>query len=105
MKHYAFDIMILVLMFLFVNSIQTYFHESIHSEICEGFGGTAATKYSFLMQGGQTICTTKEGMQYHIINDIVSYTASILVMTAFMGLVFLAIIFEKKRIIDIRKGH
>jgi len=101
MKHYFFDILILITMFLFINSIQTYFHESIHAEICENFGGIATHKYSILMQGGETSCTTREGGSYHIINDIVSYTASVLVMTAFMGLVFIAIVFEKKRII----GH
>ncbi len=101
MKHYVFDILILIMMFLFINSIQTYFHESIHVEICESFGGTAVTKYSLLMQGGETSCTTKEGGKYHIINDIVSYSASVIVMTAFMGLVFIAIVFEKKRIL----GH
>lgn len=100
MKHYVFDIIILVLMFLFVNSAQTYFHESIHKEICESFGGTAATKYSVLMQGGQTSCTTKEGKEYHIINDIVSYTASVIVITIFMGLIFMALAFAKKRILN-----
>ncbi|MBU4246708.1 hypothetical protein L6303_06995 [archaeon] len=100
MKHYIFDIIVLIIMFLFVNSIQTYFHESIHAEICESFGGAAEIKYSFFMQGGETTCTTKEGSAYHIINDIVSYTASILVITAFMGLVFIAIVFEKKRILS-----
>lgn len=99
MKHYVFDIIILVLMFLFVNSIQTYFHESIHAEICESFGGVAEITYSFFMQGGQTACTIKEGGTHHIINDIISYTASILVMAVFMGLVFMAIVFEKKRIL------
>lgn len=98
MKHYVFDIIILILMFLFVNSLQTYFHESVHAEICNDFGGTAATKYSLLMQGGTTSCTTNEGNAYHIINDIVSYTASTIVITIFMGLVFFAIVFEKKRI-------
>lgn len=98
MKHYVFDILILITMFLFINSIQTYFHESIHTEICESFGGTASTDYSILMQGGKTVCTTNDGSKYHIINDIVSYTASVLVITAFMGLVFIAIVFEKKRI-------
>ncbi len=100
MKHYLFDIILLIIMFLFVNGLQTYFHESIHAQICESFGGSANIKYSILMQGGATTCTTNEGQQYHIINDIVSYTASIIVITIFMGLVFLSILFAKKRILS-----
>ena len=99
MKHYIFDIIILLMMFLFVNSIQTYFHESIHSQICESYGGTAHTSYSILMQGGKTECTTSGGWNYHILNDIVSYSASVIVITIFMGLVFITIVFEKKRIL------
>ncbi|VVB59161.1 Uncharacterised protein [uncultured archaeon] len=100
MKHYFFDIVLLIIMFLFVNGLHTYFHESIHAHICESFGGSATTKYSVLMQGGSTSCTTNEGRQYHIINDIVSYTASIIVITIFMGMVFLSILFAKKRILN-----
>ena len=87
-------------MFMFINSTHTYFHESIHQEICDNFGGISSVEYSFLMQGGITKCTTEEGAIYHTINDIVSYSASILVLTIFMCLICVAAFIEKQSILN-----
>ena len=95
MKNYIYDVLIILTIFLFINGTQTYFHESLHSEICTKFGGHSLIEYSFLMQGGITQCTTEEGAGYHIINDIVSYTTSILIITIFMFIIFLTMILEK----------
>ena len=96
MKHYLSEILIILFMFMLINATHTYFHESIDADICENFGGIANVEYSFLMQGGKTQCTTTDGAIYHTINDIVSYTASILVLTIFTCLIFLTLFFEKR---------
>lgn len=96
MKHYFSDILIILFMFMLINATHTYFHESIDADICENFGGTANVEYSFLMQGGKTQCTTTDGAIYHTINDIVSYTTSILILTIFACLIFLTLFFEKR---------
>ena len=105
MKHYLFDIIILVIMFLSLNSIQTYFHESIHAQICESFGGNASTKHNPLWQGGETTCSIKDGDRYNIINDIVSYAASVIVIAIFMALIFFSISCEKERIKEEHELH
>ena len=87
------------MMFMFINAAHTYFHEAIHADICNNFEGTSSISYSFAMQGGKTICTTTEGAMYHTINDIVSYTASILILTTFMCLIYLTALFEKKEVL------
>jgi len=97
MKHYAYDALILIIMFLFVNAVQTYFHESVHSDICENFGGVARVSYNPLMQGGKTDCSSNEGSPYHAMNDIIGYNTSIIVIAIFMMMVFLAMHFSKKR--------
>ena len=105
MKNYVYDILIILTIFLFINGTQTYFHESLHSEICNKFGGSSLIEYSFLMQGGVTNCTTDEGAGYHIINDIVSYTASIIIITIFMFIIFLTTILEKFRMSVKKVNH
>lgn len=97
MKHYMYDAAILLLMFLFVNAVQTYFHESIHSDICENFGGVAHQRYNFLLQGGKTDCTVTEGAAYQSMNDIAGYNTSVIVLSLFMFMIFLAMHFSKKR--------
>lgn len=99
MKHYAYDAVILIIMFLFVNGVQTYFHESVHADICESFGGIPSIQYNLLLQGGKTDCTTNEGAPYHAMNDIIGYNTSIIVIAIFMTLIFLAMHFSKKRIL------
>ena len=96
MKHYFSEILILLFMFMLINATHTYLHESIDADICENFGGIANVEYSFLMQGGKTQCTTTDGAIYHTINDIVSYTTSILILTIFACLIFLTLFFEKR---------
>ncbi|NOQ55830.1 MAG: hypothetical protein GQ477_03405 [Nanohaloarchaea archaeon] len=113
MKQFLENIIIIILMFMFINATHTYFHESIHVDICNNFGGTSSIEYSFAMQGGKTLCTTSDGTTYHIINDIISYTVSILVLTIFMCILFFIVFFEKQHhtseikkklaIIDLRK--
>ena len=96
MKQLSCEIFIILIMFMFINSAHTYFHESIHADICNNFGGVSSIEYSFAMQGGKTICTTSDGAMYHTINDIISYTTSILILTIFMCLIYLTVFFEKR---------
>lgn len=96
MKQYFSEILIILFMFMFINATQTYLHESVDADICENFGGIANVEYSFLIQGGKTQCTTTDGAIYHTINDIVSYTASVLVLTIFACLIFFTLFFEKR---------
>ncbi len=113
MKQISSELIIILLMFIFINSTHTYFHESIHADICNNFGGTSTVDYSFAMQGGTTKCSTADGSTYHTINDIVSYTASIIILTIFMSIIYLTVFFEKRNelkeikrklaIIDLRK--
>jgi len=103
MKHYMTDVITIIIMFLFINAAQTYFHETIHSNICDEFGGKSQIDYSIFMQGGKTECTTNEGLSYHIINDIISYTTSVLIITIFMCLIFITTLLEKRRILDCRQ--
>ena len=101
MKRFSSEIFIILIMFVSINAIHTYFHESIHADICNNFGGFSSIEYSFAMQGGKTICTTYDGAMYHTINDIISYTTSVLILTIFMCLIYLTAFFEKR---DIKKN-
>ena len=96
MKQFSKEILIILIMFMFINSTQTYFHESIHSDICNDFGGMSSIEYSFAMQNGKTLCTTSEGAIYHTINDLINHTISILILTIFMCLIFVIMFFEKR---------
>ena len=96
MKQFSKEIFVILLMFIFINSTQTYFHETIHSDICNDFGGTSSIEYSFAMQNGKTLCSTAEGAIYHTINDLINYTINILILTIFICLIFLVVFFEKR---------
>ncbi|MBW6461424.1 MAG: hypothetical protein K0B07_00020 [DPANN group archaeon] len=96
MKQFSKEILVILIIFIFINSTQTYFHESIHADICNDFEGTSSIEYSFAMQNGKTLCSTDEGAIYHTINDLINHTINILILTIFMCLIFLIMFFEKR---------
>lgn len=97
MKKLLAEVLIVIVLFLMITGIHTYFHEQIHRSICSSFGGESNTYYSPLFQGAATECTTSEGREYHILNEIIGYNVSIILFTIFIILIFFLVRSHRNR--------
>lgn len=78
------------------NSLTTVMHEEAHREICLKKNGTAEVTYYWTGLGGETYCSTTEGEDLHMMNEIVGYNVSSVVNSMFVVL-FLWVVYDQFR--------
>ncbi len=98
MKKLLIDVLFVIVLFLMIASVHTYFHEQIHRSICNSFGGESNTYYLPLFQGAATECTISEGKEYHILNEIIGYNVSIILFAIFIILLFFIVRSHRSRL-------